>query len=105
VLGSLPDRVDAFQWHHYTYALPAGAEELASSPVCTQAFRLDGHAWGIQFHAEVTRSMIEAWVAEAGHDLPVPSAQLLAETASRIGTWNAHGRRLSAAFLESAARA
>ena len=40
VLGGLPARFEAFQWHSYTYGLPAGAVELARSPVCTQAFRL-----------------------------------------------------------------
>src|SRR5581483_9151050 len=54
LLGSLPRRFLAFQWHHYTYGVPAGAEELATSSVCTQAFRLGDTAWGIQFHAEVT---------------------------------------------------
>src|SRR5215216_1152954 len=29
VLGVLPQRFTAFQWHHYTYGLPAGAVELA----------------------------------------------------------------------------
>ena len=29
VLGVLPDRVDAFQWHYYTFELPPGAELLA----------------------------------------------------------------------------
>src|SRR5205823_3740433 len=29
LLSRLPERFEAFQWHHYTYGLPAGAEELA----------------------------------------------------------------------------
>ena len=33
VLSALPERVDAFQWHSYTFALPEGANELATSPV------------------------------------------------------------------------
>ena len=40
VAGALPERFDAFEWHHYTHTLPAGAIELARSRVCTQAFRL-----------------------------------------------------------------
>ena len=102
VLAALGGRVEAFQWHHYTYGVPEGAVELARSPVCTQAFRL-GRAWGIQFHAEVTRGMVEAWTVEDGHELPFPAEELLARTEERIGAWNETGRRLCRAFLEAAA--
>jgi GMP synthase (glutamine-hydrolysing) len=101
VLGTLPVRLDAFQWHHYTFELPGGAAELATSPVCTQAFR-SNRAWGVQFHAEVTRSMIEAWISEDGDELPMPAEELLAQTNRRIGSWNEAGRALCAAFLEEA---
>ena len=46
VLGALPPRTRAFQWHSYTFGIPEGGAELARSAVCTQAFRL-GNAWGI----------------------------------------------------------
>jgi len=103
VLGVLAPRASAFQWHHYTYALPTGAIELARSEVCTQAFRL-GRAWGIQFHAEVTSSIIQAWASEGGDELPQPVDAFLAETSERIDAWNESGRRLCAAFLEIASR-
>lgn len=101
VLGALPPRTHAFQWHHYTYEVPDGATELAASEACTQAFRL-GRAWGIQFHAEVTHAMIDAWVSEDGHELPMTPDELLAETSTRIAEWNEQGRRLASAFLELA---
>jgi len=102
VLGVLPPRTDAFQWHRYTFGIPNGGMELARSDVCTQAFRLGRHAWGIQFHAEVTQPMVEAWAAEDSDDLPVPVDDFLAETTSRIGAWNEQGRQLCTAFLEAA---
>jgi GMP synthase-like glutamine amidotransferase len=101
VLGTLPPASRAFQWHHYTYEVPDGGTELAASAACTQAFRI-GNAWGIQFHAEVTAGMIEAWVSEDGHELPMGPDALLAETGTRIDLWNEQGRRLAAAFLELA---
>ena len=103
VLSSLPAGVAAFQWHHYTYAVPEHGVELARSPAATQAFRIGERAWGIQFHAEVTRAMIESWVAEDPSELPMPAADLLAETDARIGPWNEAGRALCGAFLEGAA--
>jgi GMP synthase (glutamine-hydrolysing) len=100
VLGSLPPRTEAFQWHHYTYEVPAGGTELARSEVCTQAFRL-GRAWGVQFHAEVTASMIDAWLLEDPEDVADPDF-LREETRARIDGWNELGRRLCGAFLEQA---
>lgn len=96
VLGGLPARFEAFQWHSYTYGLPAGAVELARSPVCTQAFRLGERVWGIQFHAEITKEQIESWIAEEP-DVPPPT--LAAETDSRLDEWQTLGRRLCGDFL------
>jgi GMP synthase-like glutamine amidotransferase len=101
VLGVLPPRVEAFQWHRYTFRIPDGGTELARSDVCTQAFRL-GRAWGVQFHAEVTLPMVRAWASEDPDELPEPEERFLAETEARISEWNEHGRRLCAAFLEVA---
>jgi GMP synthase-like glutamine amidotransferase len=97
VAASLPARFDAFQWHHYTHELPAGAVELARSRVCTQAFRL-GRAWGVQFHPEVRAAQVESWLSEDPDDVPDPQA-LRSETRERIEGWNELGRGLCAAFL------
>jgi GMP synthase-like glutamine amidotransferase len=104
VLGSLPPRFEAFQWHFYTHGLPAGAVELARSRVCTQAFRLGEFAWGVQFHPEVTAEQIESWIAEDADELPVSREDFTAETRRRIADWNELGRTLCANFLEVAAR-
>ncbi|HEY8627851.1 MAG TPA: type 1 glutamine amidotransferase [Gaiellaceae bacterium] len=104
VLGSLPPRFEAFQWHFYTHGLPAGAVELARSRVCTQAFRLGESAWGVQFHPEVTAEQVESWIAEDKNELPVSAEDFAAETARRIADWNDLGRTLCAGFLEVAAQ-
>ena len=104
VLGSLPPRFEAFQWHFYTHGLPAGAVELARSRVCTQAFRLGESAWGVQFHPEVTAEQVEGWIAEDADELPVSAEDFAAETVGRIADWNELGRTLCAGFLEVAAR-
>jgi GMP synthase (glutamine-hydrolysing) len=96
VLGGLPPTFEAFQWHSYTYGVPAGAVELARSPVCTQAFRLGSRVWGIQFHAEITGEQIESWSAEEP-DVPPPS--MPAETARNLDLWQSLGRRLCGDFL------
>ncbi len=103
VLGRLPRRFDAFQWHYYTHGVPAGAVELARNRVCTQAFRLGDNAWGVQFHPEVTLQQVQGWVAEE-EVLPVDPATLLAETGERIEVWNTLGRELCAGFVDAAER-
>jgi GMP synthase (glutamine-hydrolysing) len=103
VLGVLPPRFDAFQWHHYAFEVPPQGTELARSDACTQVFRL-GQAWGLQFHAEVTRAMIHEWATEGPGDLPLPAADFLAEADRRIESWNELGRVLCSAFLDEATR-
>jgi GMP synthase (glutamine-hydrolysing) len=104
VFAGLPGRFRAFQWHYYTYGVPAGGTELGRSGVCTQAFRLGELAWGIQFHAEVTEQQIADWVAEPDRKVPVARDALLAETGERIGEWNRLGRAVCGSFLEVAER-
>lgn len=57
-----PRRTPVVQWHSDTFALPAGAIHLASSPLChNQAFRHGDRAYGLQFHPEVTADMVVEW--------------------------------------------
>jgi GMP synthase (glutamine-hydrolysing) len=103
VLSALPPRVEAFQWHHYTWELPA-ATELARGGGLSQAYRLGERAWGVQFHTEVTAAQIERWIGEDPADVEDAGA-LRAATRERIGAWNRLGRGLCAAFLRAAAQA
>ena len=104
VLGVLPRRVDAFQWHYYTFGLPEGGIELATSPIARQAFRLGDRVWGIQFHAEVEREMLAAWFGEGREELAKPVEEVWAETDRFLDPWNRHGRALCNAFLDEARR-
>jgi GMP synthase (glutamine-hydrolysing) len=102
VLGGLPTRFEAFQWHYYAHGLPGGAEELATNSVCTQAFRLGERVWGVQFHPEVTLAQVEQWIEEEPE--AADGDRLRAETRERIAAWNALGRGLCGAFVEAAER-
>jgi GMP synthase-like glutamine amidotransferase len=99
VLGALPRRFRALEWHGYRFELPPGAIELARNTVGLQAFRLaDKPVYGIQFHAEVTARDLDGWIAD--EDDPDPT---LADSAQEIGRWNELGRELCRAFLREAA--
>jgi len=53
-----------FQWHGYTFDLPAGAVHLARSATCeNQAFRFGHHAYGLQFHLELDERLINRWLS------------------------------------------
>jgi GMP synthase (glutamine-hydrolysing) len=104
VFAELPERFPAFQWHFYTYDVPAGSVELARSRVCTQAFRLGDVVWGVQFHPEVIERQITTWLASEGPDAGLDADALAAETRERIAGWNELGARLCRGFLAAAER-
>jgi GMP synthase-like glutamine amidotransferase len=97
VMGALPGRFEAFEWHSYAFDVPPNGVLLAANPVCAQAFKVGEAAWGVQFHPEVTREMLEAW--RAGSDGSAPPVDL--EPVSR---WNELGRTLAHAFFDQASR-
>ena len=69
VLGALPRRFMALQWHSYGCELPEHAVELARNEVCPQAFRIGDAAWATQFHIEVTRDILLDWEREGREEL------------------------------------
>lgn len=57
-------QMDVLHWHGDIVTLPEGAQLLAKSPSTkVQAFRF-GSALGLQFHLEVTPTLLEEWLAE-----------------------------------------
>ena len=110
LLGPLAPSVELFEWHHYVAPLPPGAVELAQTPSCVQAFRIEGKpAWGLQFHAEVTRENLYGWLdgwenSEAVHTDLDPE-RIRAASEGRIEAQNEIGQGLAARFLAEAARA
>lgn len=58
----LPEPTTFYQWHSETFTLPPGAVQLARSPAFEQqAFRYGEHVYGLEFHPEMTRAMVERW--------------------------------------------
>jgi GMP synthase (glutamine-hydrolysing) len=102
VIGVLPDILKAFQWHYYGFELPEGAELLADNAATRQAYRLGERTWGVQFHPEVTRHMLDYWFVAGEEELPDP-ARVRQETDANLADWNAQGRALCGAFLDFAA--
>jgi GMP synthase (glutamine-hydrolysing) len=65
VLSGLSGSFPIFEWHSDTFILPEGAVRLASNPAAeNQCFRVGRAAYGMQFHFEASRQVVEQWNAE-----------------------------------------
>jgi GMP synthase (glutamine-hydrolysing) len=88
-----------YQWHSDTFTLPHTAVHLAESDGCRlQAFRLQDHIYGFQFHLEADRHLIERWIQaprladelrvhgiELDHAATLADSDRLLPRASRLG--------------------
>ena len=95
LFSAVPARLEAFQWHSYAFDLPPGGVPLARNPAGLQAFRIGDSAWGIQFHAEVTREIVEGWLASDRTGRQIDLAPM--------ERWVRVGRALADRFLDVAA--
>jgi len=58
----LPQPLKFMQWHREGFELPTGAVHLARSDVFpNQAYQLDPHVVGVQFHPEVNLDVLKIW--------------------------------------------
>jgi GMP synthase-like glutamine amidotransferase len=89
LLSSLAERQTVLHWHGDTFALPADAVRLCANDLYeNQAFSIGGTAWGFQFHFEVDREAVHAFVdafegevIASGHD----PRDILAEAPEALG--------------------
>jgi GMP synthase-like glutamine amidotransferase len=64
-----------FQWHFDTFALPSGATRvLTNSFNANQAYIVDDRHIGFQCHIEMSREMVETWLASGASELPAVSS-------------------------------
>lgn len=68
LLIGLPEEFTVFQWHGDTFDVPEGGRNLASSLLFEhQLLKIGTNSYGLQFHIEVTESMVREFL-EAGSD-------------------------------------
>jgi GMP synthase-like glutamine amidotransferase len=104
VIAPAAPSLTAFNWHSYECVPPPGSAVLARTPACVQAFRIGRSAWGLQFHAEVTRRDANHWFDdwskdEDAVDSGLDPEVLRAEMNAAIEDWNTAGRGLCKRFL------
>lgn len=65
VIAAIDGGSPTFHWHTDTFTLPPGAAHLAASDMTeNQAFRIGRAVYGIQFHLEADRPLVEEWSDE-----------------------------------------
>lgn len=63
LFAGLPGYQQVLHWHEDTFVLPTGAVRLATSEGAeNQAFRFGRCAYGLQYHIELTPSMLDTWL-------------------------------------------
>jgi GMP synthase (glutamine-hydrolysing) len=102
LFGGIAEVFSTFQWHHDSFDIPEGGVLLASSTACPhQAFRVGTTAWGVQFHPEVTESIISDWCAWS-RSTQDRTGELVAAFAAEGDSYHATARQLLKNFLASA---
>ncbi|WJH41343.1 glutamine amidotransferase [Aliirhizobium terrae] len=65
-----------YHFHGEGFDVPRGAKLLAEGDAYPhQAIRYGDNAWGVQFHAELTRAMMQRWVVHGAEHFSLPNAQ------------------------------
>ena len=83
LFAGLGPTLHPMQWHEDTFDLPDGAVLLATGTACrNQAYRASSTTYGVQFHPEVDRGIVEAWAA-------MPEAQAASGAAELEGVMRA----------------
>jgi GMP synthase-like glutamine amidotransferase len=104
----LPGTFPVFQWHEDTYEIPRAGKLIAtSSSIPHQAFRYGENVYGLQFHLEVTKEMIQEWMKTYdeefnGSQAPLlPKLRILAETEQKMDDFKERGLGFLKHFFKS----
>ncbi len=94
-----------FQFHYDRWTLPDAATEVARNASASQAFTV-GRSLAVQFHPELTASMLEGWLREGGAEQVEADGQdaaaMLAHTRSEEASAVQRANALVDAFLRRA---
>lgn len=112
VLAPLGDAAPVFQWHRYSFQVPPSAEHLARTDDCEpQAFRHGDNAYGLQFHLEMDRPLIERWLANphyarelAAHGHALDAGTIRAQTEAHLPAMQQHAEAVFNRFLDRVGR-
>jgi GMP synthase-like glutamine amidotransferase len=100
--------MQTFQWHGAEITeLPIGAVVLARNDACPiQAIKWGRHAYGLQYHTEITPSTVNEWESEPAYKAsleqalgPTEAARLSEVVAPRLAAFRSSAQSLNDNFL------
>jgi GMP synthase-like glutamine amidotransferase len=75
---------ESFHWHGETFSIPPGGTRVMESAHCAnQAFAIGKHL-GMQCHVEMTRELIESWLASGAQEIAESRASPAVQDAAEI---------------------
>lgn len=112
LLAGVQTPLATFQWHGAEIKrLPPGAVVLAENDACAvQGVRVGDHAYGLQFHIELTDVTVREWKAIPAYAASLRTALgdradgLEADTLQMLPAFNAAARRVNENFMAIVAR-
>ena len=111
IFKDVPELCTCFQWHGAEVTkLPEGARLLATSPGCAvQGFAIGRHAYGLQFHMELTDTTAAEWGALPEYAAALERVmgagalpRLQKDVDAGIGELQSNAHRIFANFLDIA---
>jgi len=89
-----------YHWHREGFELPRGAQLLAKGEVFeSQAYRYGETAYGVQFHPEITKEMMEKWTTLGAPMLTLPGTQSREEQMQKYSLYGGESETWLEGFL------
>jgi GMP synthase-like glutamine amidotransferase len=105
-------RFESFHWHGETFSIPPGGTRVMENAHCAnQAFALGKH-FGMQCHVEMTRELIESWLASGADEIAgsrsspgvQDPAEIRRDMEARLAQLNEIANRIYDRWLEGLAK-
>jgi GMP synthase-like glutamine amidotransferase len=110
-VGDVPG-FESFHWHGETFSIPPGGTRVLENAHCAnQAFALGKH-FGLQCHVEMTKELIEAWLASGADEIAASRsspavqgpAEIRRDLERRLQVLNAVANRIYDRWIEGLSR-
>ncbi len=89
-------KIPVFQWHEDAFEVPDRGVLLAKGNRCrNQAFRIGENAYGLQFHPEMTETLIVSWLEDLDER---DRGRIMGETARRLEEFTRQGTTILGNF-------